>query len=222
MTAGRHLDHLRLVPVSTRTQENPSSDAVQTGVSLSPLSDSNRRPTHYKTTRDQPDQSRYGWLSCADSSHVVQRRPATGRPPRAALSRALPPSRARHTGCGSPTSLGGCALRRSTYETCREGHRRGVHGTSTWSVTWVLFRYRFPVWLSLPSHRGAVLRRPQNGKGPSTARPGDSLTLFGEPNVGKPVRDSPSLTEAPVRRRARAAPVLRPSSVPRSRTSRRP
>jgi hypothetical protein len=51
----------------------------------------------------QPDQSMCGRLSCAASFHVVQRRPATERPPRAPRPRALPPSPARHTGCGSST-----------------------------------------------------------------------------------------------------------------------
>lgn len=66
---------------------------------------SNPRPTHHETMSDhvvwcramlssavQPDQSTYGRLSRAASCDVVQRRPATGRPPRAPQPRAPPTS----------------------------------------------------------------------------------------------------------------------------------
>ncbi len=64
------------------------------GVIPSRLRDSNPRPTHYETVSVRaawclvvppsdvsPDQSTCGWLVCAPSYYVVQRRPATGWPP---------------------------------------------------------------------------------------------------------------------------------------------
>jgi hypothetical protein len=97
-------------------QETPGQSPGP-GFSMEPLSDSNRRPTQTVSVRVVqcpvvplsdvfPDQSTSSRLSCATSRGVVQRRPATGRPPRALRPWATPASRVRPAGCGNPTRCG--------------------------------------------------------------------------------------------------------------------
>ena len=121
--------------------KKPQVRCLTWGSPQSRLRDSNPRPTHYETTSDRvarcpavlrsdvaADQSTCNGLTPTARCCTVQRRPATGRPPRALWPRALPPPPARHTGCGRPTGPGGFTLRRAAYEPGRERHQRQFTG----------------------------------------------------------------------------------------------
>jgi len=118
----------------SRARKNPRSRRVSPGVFRSRLRDSNPRPTHYEYASDHvawcllvlsaavlPDQSACGRLAYATAYYLVQRRPATGRPPRAMRDT----NTSRWTPCRGPTKQIGEPRAALPYRSCLRWQQQG-------------------------------------------------------------------------------------------------